>query len=502
VTEELRRFGPFERTPEADNGARYREERKVWLKLQRGVRNNLLGEIGVQVLRFGGLMILARALDPADFGIFRILLAVAALSTLVNTAGIPDALVQRHDVQREHMSTAWWLSCLLGSLIASLLYVSAPLLGRAMAMPRLIAPCRVLCLPVFLESTSTSANAHLRRELNFAALATAEVIAEVVFFVVALVLLASGLRHACLGGALAARLSAHALALWWSAGYIPTAKPTVRAAGDLARFAASVLSGQTILVCSSYADFVMVGRLLGDAALGRYAMAWDLLKFVPNRLYRVVGRVAFPAFCRLQGNNEQSTALYCELLSYNSSVILPLVACLAVAAPQLLGGLYGPQWVAAAAPLRLLAPGLATFGLRSVVGAVYYAKDRPAFDIWLHGTRLVLILGAVVLSAPYGLNAVSLAMSAVEGSISCLAELFVCLLLGVSVSRLIKASRQGFWLAFLLAGITGSAKLVIGFLGLKRPWDLLAIVAPATVCFSLILVRWRNSTALQWTHNS
>ena len=34
----------------------------------RGVRDNVIGEVGLQVVRIGGLVVLARALTPSDFG--------------------------------------------------------------------------------------------------------------------------------------------------------------------------------------------------------------------------------------------------------------------------------------------------------------------------------------------------------------------------------------------------------------------------------------------------
>ena len=41
---------------------------------------------------------LARALSPDDFGLFKILVVVSTFAMLVNEAGIPDALIQRRDL--------------------------------------------------------------------------------------------------------------------------------------------------------------------------------------------------------------------------------------------------------------------------------------------------------------------------------------------------------------------------------------------------------------------
>jgi len=61
--------------------------------------------------------------------------------------------------------------------------------------------------------------------------------------------------------------------------------PRLWAARDFGRFTTSVWGARTIYVCSANADFLLVGRFLGSDALGFYGMAWDLLRFVPDRLH-------------------------------------------------------------------------------------------------------------------------------------------------------------------------------------------------------------------------
>jgi O-antigen/teichoic acid export membrane protein len=77
----------------------------------RSVRNNTLAEFGAQGIRIGGLLVLARALTPSDFGSLKALVAITAIASMSIEGGIPDALIQRKQITREHECTAWWLSC-------------------------------------------------------------------------------------------------------------------------------------------------------------------------------------------------------------------------------------------------------------------------------------------------------------------------------------------------------------------------------------------------------
>src|SRR5690242_9355223 len=103
----------------------------IWQAFARSVRNNILGEIGVQLVRIGGMVVLARALAPSDFGLFRVLITVTTVVMIINDFGVSDTLVQRLELRAEHESAAAWANLAITILTASALYLSAPLMARA-----------------------------------------------------------------------------------------------------------------------------------------------------------------------------------------------------------------------------------------------------------------------------------------------------------------------------------------------------------------------------------
>jgi PST family polysaccharide transporter len=456
----------------------------MWQAVARSVRDNVIAEFVVQGVRLGGFVLLARALGPDQFGIFRVLLVVSVFATLTNDAGIPDAVVQRKEITPAHEATAWWLSVLaaLGSTIV--LYVTAPSIAKAMDMPGLTAGARLLCLPILLDATSVIPSARLRRRLNFTALAAADVLAEMAFVVVALALvLWRGMPALSLPGGLAARFTVHAIAIWAADPHLPRGRPTRQAARDFSRFSAAAWGSRIIYVLSSNTDYLLVGRLLGSSALGFYGMAWDLLRFVPDRLHRVAGRVTFPAFCQLQDDREALARAYLDFFDYIARVVLPIAACAAIAAPEILSTVYGPQWIPSALPMRLLAPGLALCGLRLGIGSVYYSNNRPALDMYLHGIRLTLLVTAVLSFSRWGLFGVSLGMSAVEAIVSVLGQALACALIGLSLRDLVRSGIPALRLAALCALATAAGKTAAILAGETGAIVLVAAAAPPALIY-------------------
>ena len=107
--------------------------------------------------------------------------------------------------------------------------------------------------------------------------------------------------------------------------------------------------------------------------------------------------------------------------------------------------------------MRLLAAGLAMCGLRLGIGSVFYARNRPALDIYLHGARLIAIVVTVCGLASWGLAAVSAGMSAVEFAISIAGQFLACELVEATLANLARAAAHAVRLTLLcmLATLAG-----------------------------------------------
>ena len=459
--------------------------KKLWQAFARSIRDNAIAEFAVQVLRITGTVVLAHALTPKDFGLLKVLVVISIIAGITSEVGIPDALVQRRTLTPQHEAGALWLSVGLGLLTATALFCFAPGIAHLMEMPQLSFGIRLLCVPLMLDSTTAPANARLRRELRFGALALADVIGETGFLATAIGFLWIGRPDLSLAAALSARFASHALTIWIADSHVPTVMPTMAAIRDFARFAMSVLGGQVTIALSANTDYLLVGRFLGSATLGFYSIAWDLLRFFPYRLHKIAVRVTFPAFCRLQDDNAALARAYQNFFNYVARIVLPVLACMAIAAPELIRTIYGPRWSSAVLPLRLLTGGLALAGLREGIGTIFYAKDHPSFDIMLNGIRLLLIVAVILTLKCYGLFGISLGMSIVEGSISLAGMALAAWLIDTRLRDLMVFALPGLRLAGVCALTTLAGKLTAhaAHLGDVATLASMVILPAATLCW-------------------
>src|SRR5947208_16747864 len=73
------------------------------------------------------LIVLARLLTPADFGVAAVATMVIGFSAIFSEFGIGPAIVQRPGLQPNHLVAGWTLSVALGALPGGLVWLTPPL---------------------------------------------------------------------------------------------------------------------------------------------------------------------------------------------------------------------------------------------------------------------------------------------------------------------------------------------------------------------------------------
>src|SRR3984885_8487462 len=82
------------------------------------------------LLRVGSLMVLSRILEPRDFGLVGMVMAVIGILNLLNDFGLSTATVHRTKVTDEQLSTLFWVNILVGAILGLLAFAIAPIVSN------------------------------------------------------------------------------------------------------------------------------------------------------------------------------------------------------------------------------------------------------------------------------------------------------------------------------------------------------------------------------------
>lgn len=190
-----------------------------------------------------------------------------------------------------------------------------------------------------------------------------------------------------------------------------------------------------------HVDLLIVGRMLGAAALGFYQMAYKVPEMTIIMLVRAASTVLFPAFSRMQGDVKRLGRAYVTALHYIALLTLPAAVGLAFVAHPLVLTVFGPGWEPAVPILSALAISLGLRALGSHAGDVLKAVGRPALLAKLGLVKALLLIPALVVAASRGPVEVAMAMAAVTTLTMALNMTAVSRLTGVSMRTILGALR-------------------------------------------------------------
>ncbi len=121
----------------------------------------------VQGIQFIVMIIMARILTPADYGLVGMLAIFIAISQSLIDSGFSQALIRKQDRTEIDNSTVFYFNIGVGVVLYFLLFFSAPLIARFYNEPQLIPITRIIGLSLIFNSLAVVQRALLTINLDF-----------------------------------------------------------------------------------------------------------------------------------------------------------------------------------------------------------------------------------------------------------------------------------------------------------------------------------------------
>lgn len=135
----------------------------------------------------------------------------------------------------------------------------------------------------------------------------------------------------------------------------PRARFSRASAHRIGGFGAHMFGSNLFFYLNRNVDNLLVGRLLGPAALGIYAFAYNIMLIPLSRLSRPLQDVLFPAFSQMQQTPERMAAIWIRVTRMIAAITLPAMVGLMVVAPEFVTVVLGGRWASAIPVIQILA---------------------------------------------------------------------------------------------------------------------------------------------------
>ena len=313
------------------------------------------GRLSLQAANLVALTVTSRFITPAEFGLFAPVVILGSLVYAASDGAFATALMQRGDLKDDHVRVSFWASVLTALTFTFVLITFAPIIEKGFGFNGLSAVIAVGSLMLLPRLVAAVPTALLQRQMRFRELASIALFTAIAGKILPTVVLAVhgyGEWALVAGYVTQAYLDA-ALLLY-------LARPSVgwptdwQSARDILSFGGRFTLIQSVNQMAQNIDNVLVGRLLGPAALGFYSRVFALMMLPVNLLGSSAQQVLFPRFSRLQRDRPALRSEMHLALDLVSGLILPLSALLAIVTDSLVLLALGPNWSPIILPTRIL----------------------------------------------------------------------------------------------------------------------------------------------------
>jgi len=321
----------------------------AWLYLQRWLD---------RLLEFAAIVVLARILSPADFGLVAVAASMVTIVEGVTALGVEKALIRSRGDDARLYDTAWTLSVLRGLLVAAVMLAIA----LALDDPRVAAIVRVLSIVPIFNGLANPMFVRFERDLIYSRLAMLTLGAKVAS-VTATIAAAFAWRNAW---ALVAGLLINSLASSVLSYALRPYRPRFSLArlSELFGFTGWLTLTSAVTALSMETDRIIVAWLLGITNAGLYDMTQRVAVMPTRELLSPFQRLLLPAFSQLIDDAPRLRSAVSESINVLASLGLPAAFGFALVAGDLVPLALGPQWQPIVGLLAVLVPFL---GLRATL---------------------------------------------------------------------------------------------------------------------------------------
>jgi lipopolysaccharide exporter len=364
----------------------------------KGISWVVLFRVSTRIISFVRTAIIARLLTPAQFGTFSIAAIILSLAEILTETGINILLVQKKESIDDYINTAWVVSIFRGFLLGILIFASAPIIALFYNTPESQLLLMTISIVPVLRGFINPSVALFVKDLKFN---NEFYYRTAIFFIesVVTVFLAYMLKSpmSLVGGLIAGAIFEVGLSFMM-------VKPHPVFRFEKAKFTEIIQKGKWLTATGIFnylyhnGDHLVVGKLLGTSALGLYDMAFRISIIPMSEVSDVIIKVTFPVFVKISDDLERMKRAFIRSILLVSIVSICVGAVLVLFSELIIRILLGPQWVAAAPVLQVLAIFGVIRGISiSVIAPMYAAQKQEMVTV----ITFVSLIGMALTIVPF-----------------------------------------------------------------------------------------------------
>jgi O-antigen/teichoic acid export membrane protein len=362
------------------------------------------------------VIVLARFLDKSDFGVMALALFVINFSQLFIDMGVSNAIIHHGEVNKNQLSSLYWLNVFTGVLIFLSLLLLSPCIATFYEEPKLQSVINLVALTFLIQPFGMQFSVLLQKNLQFKSIAIRDILSKIIGFFVGAIFayLEYGVYSLVFSTIASALINTIAVLIIGLPFYKPSFHFRYSDVKPFLSFGFFQMGEKMANFFNSQVDSVIIGKFLGVGSLGVYNVAKNLVMRPTQIINPVVTKVAFPVMSRVKDDISKLRKIYIKVIGFLSYINFPIFLFLAFFSEHIVTTLFGNQWLEAIPVLRVLALYFLIRSTGNPLGALQLARGRADWGFYWNIILLIFIPLSIFIGSRWGIIGVCYAFLLVQ----------------------------------------------------------------------------------------
>lgn len=370
----------------------------------KGMSWSAIEKFASQAIAFVLGIIMARLLDPSDYGLIGMLAIFIAIAMTIADSGFGSALIQKQDKKTEDYSTFLLFNIGINVFLYLILFFSAPWIAEYYHTPILKDVTRVITLQLVINAIFSAQQIKLRIDLKFKEASIISLISQVFTGIVGVTLAYLGWGvWALVIQTLFSCLIRGILATIYMKGWRPGFRFSRDSFHSLFGFGSKILVSSLINTIYENLYTLIIGRRFTPTEVGHYNRGIQLATFPSNVATDIIVSVNYPILSKLQNDDARLIQAYKKMLTIPLFVLYPAIIGLGVLAEPTVALLLKEKWLPCVPFLRIMCLGALFTPLTSINLNLLYVKGRSDLVLKLEFLKKPIGFALILITMQFGI---------------------------------------------------------------------------------------------------
>ena len=353
---------------------------------------------------FTSTLVLARILDPSDFGVLGMIMVFFAVGAALIDSGLSVSIIRTDRPTDVEYSTVFYLNLILSALAYLVVFIAAPYIAKFYNQDLLVSLIRVYCIGFIISAFRLIPTAVLVRNMDFKKITIYNIPGNIVGFVVGVLMAQNGYKVWSIVGLFLSTQIVSTFIYFFFGKWKPVLRFSRKYAIFHWDFGYKLMISTQINIVFENIYNVLIGRYYGVETLGYYERAYTLCNYPMSILTIVANKISLPLFSQITDDSVKTRITFRRVLLFSFFLSTPLMLGAIVVAEPLIYLVLGDKWGSAVAIFQVLCLSYVWYPIHFLNINILSVSGRSDLFLKLELLKKVLLIITVVIGISFGIK--------------------------------------------------------------------------------------------------